>query len=107
MTPIEVLMKSFVADFNNLSEEIELDLNQPPKENEVIREIEYTPTVKEYLETYNQSRINKRSTAYWHYKRLYEEKKNNPEFSKYADQDFGKLIKFNREFKKLLDSFSF
>lgn len=105
MTPIEVLMKSFIVDFNKLSEEIELDLNQPPKENEVIREIEYSPTVKEYLDAYNQSRIDKRSTAYWHYARLYDEKKNNPEFLKYADQDFGKLIKFDREFKKLLDSF--
>ncbi len=105
MNPLDILEKQFIMDYNDFAAEIEKDLNSQKTEVLEEQKIEYLPTVKEYLDAFNQSRINKRSTAYWHYHRLYEEKRFNPEFSKYEGQDFGKLIKFDREFKKLLDSF--
>jgi hypothetical protein len=102
MNPLEVLEDKFKTEFDELSEKIEIDLNRPKKVEE-LQKIEFNPKVVEFMDAYKQSRINKKTTEYWHYNRLYNEKKNEPEFAKYLGLDFSKLIKYDRDFKKLLD----
>lgn len=103
MNPVESLKSIIVDKFNELAIEIQNDLNNPKKILENPK-LEYPPVIKEYLDSYNQSRIRKRTIKYNNYLKLYEEKKNNPEFEKFENDDFDNLIKNNREFKKLLDS---
>lgn len=103
MNPLNSLKYTLINDFNSLAQKVQTDLSAPKKQSESV-ELIYPTAIKEYLEAYNQSRIRKRTSEYNTYLKKYEEKKNTPEFKQFEGKDFTYLIKFNREFKKLLDS---